>query len=137
MESERILSFDTLMDYVDGKLEPSDSGQVKKLLNQDDEAQELVEGLEAIFANEQLDRAALETSFTKLENAIEDRIRLYGTFNNHVIELNRQLRSAAAIFVLGFTFSILLLGGLPESHSSQPQVYSGPYDLALGSKIAP
>ncbi len=137
MKFEKILPFDTLLDYLEGKVNLPKSDQIQELLHQDVEAQELVEGLEAIYANEQLDREALESSFAKMELVIEEKIYSHKSFGNHLIDLNRQLRRAAALFILFFTFSFLVMEGLSNSNYERPQVYSGPYDLAMGSKIAP
>ncbi len=137
MKKEKILPFRTLMDYADGKLNPAEAKTVESLLRNDPESKELVEGIQAIYADEGLDSESLEFNFSKIENRMEKKIQFHSNLSDYLVELNLQLRAAAAVLILVFSFSFLA----PDNHNLDYQAAAtsqyGPYDLAHGSKIAP
>ncbi|MEZ4932690.1 MAG: hypothetical protein R2788_11285 [Saprospiraceae bacterium] len=137
MKTKKALPFELLMKYAEGTLCSEESEKVALLLAHDPEAVAIVNGLKAIYTNEGMDSNALEKSFLKTEKQLEKKIQLHSNFSNHLIELNRQLRMAAAVFFFIFSFSFLSASSGGENHYPGSTMQHGPYDLALGSKIAP
>ena len=131
------LPFETLMDYADGCLDAASTATAEALLREDQDAQELVDGLRAIYKNENLNSSDLQQEFKMMENKAERKIYLHSNFSNHLIELNRQLRTAAAVFLLIFSSSLLMSFSSINTGQQGVNIQHGPYDLALGSKIAP
>ena len=134
---KRELPFETLMDYTHGLLAPAEMAMVEVMLNEDPEVRELVDGLKSLYSREGFDSNSLKESFSALERNVERRIYLHATFSNHLTELNRQLRAAAAVFLLLFSCSLLTGFNSPNPTKTTIKIQHGPYDLALGSKIAP
>lgn len=137
MKMQKVLSFKMLMKYAEGSLCLEESNKVALLLKQDPELAALVAGLRLIYSKEGMDSHALEKSFLNSEKQLEKKIHLHSNFSNHLIDLNRQLRMAAAVFFLIFSFSFLSASSSLEDYYSIQTIQHGPYDLALGSKIAP
>ena len=121
------------------RMTPSDqeSQEIAGYIADNETAAELVEGLEKIFKNENLDENTLSIIFQDAEKRAEKLIHLHANFSNHLIDLNRQLRAAAAVFVLVFSSTFLMgFKGYEGVEHFQTEQY-GPYDLAHGSKVAP
>lgn len=131
------IPFDTLMDYADGRLDAEAAAAVALFLETDPESRELVAGLRGIYAKENMGAAALRTSFEKAEARIEKRLQTRSEVSDHVIEVNRYLRRAAAIFALVATFPLLIKATELGNHDFVAATNNGPYELAGGSKIAP
>ena len=137
MKLQEKLPFEKLMAYADGSLPAEELVLVEVYINEDREAHELVDGLKAIYKQEQLDCLSVSQEFHDVERGIEKKIHLHANFSNHLIELNRQLRAAAAVFVLVFSCSFLMGAASYEQVDQVQKEQPGPYDLALGSKVAP
>ena len=131
------LPFEKLMSYADGCLERAEAAHIASLLENDPISQELVEGLKAIYVKEGKDSRSLERGFVRMEKHFDRKIHTHTNFSNHLIDLNRQLRVAAAVFVLLISCSILMGFGTVNRGEKQNMEQHGPYDLAMGSKIAP
>ena len=101
------------------------------------EDEEVLEGLRLLYEKEGMAREQLESRFDRMEKRLERKIYLHNSFSNHLIELNQQLRKAAAIFLIGISFSFLLLRGLSVNIEPSGFQANGPYDLVMGSKVAP
>ncbi|MEO1258109.1 MAG: hypothetical protein AAFZ15_04905 [Bacteroidota bacterium] len=137
MNFKEKLSFEKLMAYAEGTLSVEEQRMVELYLNSDGEANELVAGLRRIYEKEAMGQQALATEFSSVSRGIDKTIHLHNNFSNHLIELNRQLRVAAAVFVLVFSCSFLMGFASNELINSVQIEQHGPYDLALGSKVAP
>ncbi|HFA50702.1 MAG TPA: hypothetical protein ENJ95_16970 [Bacteroidetes bacterium] len=136
---KKVLPFQKLMDYAGGKLTPLAEAEFEKLLLHDPVSAEIAEGLKAIYLNEQLDPEGLEKRLGKTERQLEKKIQFHSSLGNHLIELNRQLRLAAAVFAFVFSTSLLMIGG-DFNFNGQHDIAAhqqGPYDLGMGMKIAP
>ena len=131
------LPFENLMAYVDGTLTAAEQKTVESHLKENNEASELVAGLKKMYKKETLEHRTLAEEFRGVERSINKTIHLHTNFSNHLIELNRQLRVAAAVFVLVFSCSFLMGFTGNELIDSVQVEHHGPYDLALGSKVAP
>lgn len=131
------LPFNKLVLYAEGGLEAEETKLIDESLKNDPHSQEVVEGLKAIYANEEVNATTILDGFEKFEQQFEQQIYTHTKFSNHLIELNRQLRVAAAVFVLLVSCSFLM--GFVEVNQGEQIVIEeqGPYDLAMGSKIAP
>lgn len=137
MKAKKALPFELLMKYAEGGLCSEESNKVAHFLAYDPETAAIVNGLKAIYVNERMDSKTLEKSFLKTEKQFEKKIQLHSNFSNHLIELNRQLRMAAAVFFFIFSFSFTSANSVGGNHYTGNVIQHGPYDLALGSKIAP
>ena len=136
---KKVLPIEKLMDYADGKLPPAAEEEIENHLLHDPESTEIVEGLKAIYLNEQIGQEELADYFTKTERQLEKKIQFHSSMGNHLIELNRQLRLAAAVFAFVFSTSLLMIGGDFNFNGQQDIAahQQGPYDLGMGMKIAP
>ena len=137
MKKEKELPFTTLMAYADGSLPQKAAKNVESFLTENPESRKIVEGLQAIYDKEQLDAVSLELAFAKSERQLEKEIYLHSNFSTYFIELNRQLRMAAAVFALIISSSLLMGFASTELPVQGTTEQHGPYDLASGSKIAP
>lgn len=94
-------------------------------------------GISQICAEEGMSREEAEGFFRHLMAFTERRIMSAPKISNHLTVLNRQLRQAAAVFLLVVAGSMLMsCAGAPESSANENNP-SGPYELALGSKVVP
>lgn len=137
MNSESIFSYWSLNNYQETEDYYRSTSMNLDSIDNNNLMEEINDGIKLVRQLEGIDSIRLESRFEAFEKSIERKIYLHKSFSNHLIELNRQLRSAAALFVIGITFSALVMGGITvgESHGFHPS--SGPYDLAMGSKVAP
>ncbi len=79
----------------------------------------------------------MESTFQQTEKRITRKIYLHANFSNHLVELNRQLCLAAAVFALIFTFFFLLIGSRAAGQQAVKTSCHEPDDLAFGRKVAP
>ena len=86
---------------------------------------------------ENLGRDELEAFFQSLQASTEQRIQHGQSLTDHLTVLNRQLRMAAAVFLLITCSSFAIANNLQTDSPSGWHSYHGPYELAAGTKTVP
>lgn len=94
-------------------------------------------GIDLILEQEQLSRDGLETFFRNLQARTEQKIQHGHSTTDHLTVLNRQLRMAAAVFLLITCSSFAIANNLAAGSSNSWNGHDGPYELADGKKIVP
>ena len=79
----------------------------------------------------------LDGFFGKLMESTESQIKNHQSNLNHLTVLNRQLRAAAAVFLLVASGALLMSCAKNAPFPFSDSVYYGPYELAAGNKLVP
>ena len=79
----------------------------------------------------------LDGFFGNLMESTENQIKNHQSNLNHLTLLNRQLRAAAAVFLLVASGALLMSCAKNAPFPFSDSVYYGPYELAAGNKLVP
>ena len=103
----------------------------------EDSVQDINDDFIKICENEGISPIEFDRFLHQLMNMTEKQILWGSNISNHLTVLNRQLRQAAAVFLLVISGSLLMsCAELPKVDTGQ-NTPSGPYELALGNKVVP